>query len=365
MAVTCLLLSIAASGSSLAAAKSSLAPGSYFKFSAAPPALLSVDADGRHTCGVTESHSVVCWGQDAFGEASPNALDRFRVVQGVPKANMVSTASDHSCIVSEAQQVWCWGFGAMGQLGRPYRGVDQPPRLVKGLPPMVSVDAASYATCAVTASGEVWCWGLNNYGQLGFAGQPMRWHPRRVPDLPPVRSLSLSYDHACALTTTGRAWCWGSSIYGQEGRPSRWPPIALPREVPLIVGATQVATTFAASCSVGPRAGVECWGSPMLGLASATSSRDSLVRHVPRSDGARGIWMNQGLACFESATDVLRCWGWDEQSDFLGPHEASNAAFLPTPIAVAIFSRVREVAIADSDVCVLLASNTVQCSGRV
>ena len=63
-----------------------------------------------HTCGTKIDGTVVCWGQDLFGEASP------------PKGEFVSVSAGwqhHTCGVKTDGTVACWGDGGIGQATAP------------------------------------------------------------------------------------------------------------------------------------------------------------------------------------------------------------------------------------------------------
>jgi serine/threonine protein kinase len=66
---------------------------------------LSVSADWEHTCGVTSSGSVACWGADSYGRSSPPS--------GIFKS--VSAGGAHTCGVTSSGSVACWGFDENGQ----------------------------------------------------------------------------------------------------------------------------------------------------------------------------------------------------------------------------------------------------------
>ena len=104
-----------------------------------------------HTCGVRDDGSIVCWGDDAYGQASP------------PKGTFISVSAggNHTCGVRANGSVACWGNDFHGQ-SRP------PPMAFISVSsgggngtawPTDLVDAAH--TCGLRDDYSIACWGHN------------------------------------------------------------------------------------------------------------------------------------------------------------------------------------------------------------
>ncbi len=202
------------------------------------------------------------------GDSSPTPVDVTDLSSGV---RAITAGAFHSCALTTTGVVKCWGHNEYGQLG----GVaDDPvgspggafvdglaqnmaagsgggaaassatPVTVAGLGAGVrAVAAGAFHNCAVTSAGGVKCWGRNDQGQLGTApgapepdGSPagafVDGTPRGL-DAPPnprgttpvavpglavgVSAVSAGNAHSCAVSTTGAVKCWGGNAYGQLG----------------------------------------------------------------------------------------------------------------------------------------------------
>jgi alpha-tubulin suppressor-like RCC1 family protein len=97
---------------------------------------------GSHTCGVTSTGSVECWGPNFFGQSTPPACT----------FESVSAGYGHTCGVTSTGSVECWGYDRHGQ-STPPGGTFE------------TVSAGAYHNCGVTSTGSVECWGSDDQGR--------------------------------------------------------------------------------------------------------------------------------------------------------------------------------------------------------
>ena len=159
----------------------------------------SVSVGQSHTCGVTTGGDVYCWGENAIGQlGNGTQTDASQPVlvsnpaEGPVTFLSVSGGLAHTCGVTNTGVVYCWGFNSHGQLGRPVGFGPVPVRVLDpatGPVTFESVTAGGGHTCAVTDGGASYCWGRNNRGQLGTSepttdfcqgGGPCTFTPVRV-----------------------------------------------------------------------------------------------------------------------------------------------------------------------------------------
>jgi alpha-tubulin suppressor-like RCC1 family protein len=187
-------------------------------------ALKSVDPGANHTCGVTTSSRVFCWGSNSFGQLG-DGTTAYRLVPTLVGGNRlfkkVSAGALHSCALSLDDKAYCWGDNFGGPIGDGTMTRRLVPQAVSGGRTYQELSAGSAQTCAFDFAKHSWCWGNNAFGALGDGTTTTR--------LVPVATLGwLRYDrrpsagsHSCAVTVGGQAYCWGNNGIGQIGDGTR------------------------------------------------------------------------------------------------------------------------------------------------
>ncbi|MFZ5982268.1 MAG: LamG-like jellyroll fold domain-containing protein, partial [Patescibacteria group bacterium] len=218
---------------------------------------------GYHTCAVSNSGNVYCWGNNNYGQAgdetghpayTPNRIPKGAAASGDNDGTYLTNVSDVSiggnstCATTNSGNAYCWGNGDYGQLGRnSTTSSSTPVRVLKGAAASGDNDG-TYLTnvksinmygiygdvnaCAVTNADNLYCWGSNLSGQLGDNTTTQRLIPVRVlkgaaasgdndgTNLTNISSVSLGETHACAASKSGNAYCWGKNANGQLGNDS-------------------------------------------------------------------------------------------------------------------------------------------------
>ena len=185
----------------------------------------SVFAGQMHTCAVTTAGGLKCWGADANGQLGNDAaltdklipVDVSGLTSGVASG---SSGQSHTCAVTTSGALKCWGLNTDGRLGDNTRVSRPTPVDVAGLAAGVSrVSAGQSHTCAVTTSGAVKCWGSDGFGQLGNdTSTDSKLIPVDVLGLTSgAVSVSTSRNTTYAVMNTGELKSWGGDSYGQLG----------------------------------------------------------------------------------------------------------------------------------------------------
>jgi len=134
--------------------------------------LKAVDAGGP-ACALTTSGGVRCWGYNNNGELDNGSSVEFSYspvnVTGLSAGvSSISVGGNHSCAITSTGAVQCWGFGTYGELGHNAWQGSNVPVQVQGLTSgYVAVSAGDLHSCAYSSSKTVRCWGHNSSGELG------------------------------------------------------------------------------------------------------------------------------------------------------------------------------------------------------
>jgi alpha-tubulin suppressor-like RCC1 family protein len=121
----------------------------------------------------------------------------------------------HSCAVTTTNDVLCWGQGTSGQLGTGQFITTPTPTRVVGPATTDSIAVGENAACELFLDQTVACWGQGTLGFLGDGSSISRAVPGPVPGLANVTQIDTA-PHGrtiCALNDQG-VWCWGDNAHG-------------------------------------------------------------------------------------------------------------------------------------------------------
>jgi len=134
-----------------------------------------IAAGGLHSCAVTAGSGVKCWGSNFWGQlGDPTTTGSFvpipvNVVGLAGNVAALTAGNGHTCALTGSGGVKCWGINFSGELGNGSTAIQSTtPVDVTGLITGVGVINAGLGhTCALTTLGSVKCWGNGPQGQLG------------------------------------------------------------------------------------------------------------------------------------------------------------------------------------------------------
>lgn len=147
--------------------------------------VISIEAGYRHTCVVMTSGGVKCWGYNDLNELGDGTrTTRLTPVDVIGLSSVVTAVTgggSHTCALTTSGSVKCWGYNLYGQIGDGGGDTRSSPVDVVDLSDgIIAIDAGDGHTCALTVSGEVKCWGDSSFGQVGDGSFGNRYSPVNV-----------------------------------------------------------------------------------------------------------------------------------------------------------------------------------------
>lgn len=252
--------------------------------------ITDVTASDAYGCALTTGGGVKCWGLDLFMvESSTTPVDIVGLDEG---AAAISSGGDQTCALTTAGAVRCWA---------PRRG-PLTATLVPGLESGVSSIAdGGRHTCVLTVTGGVQCWGDIALGARADGSGIFRSTPTDVSGLTSgVAAIAAGAIHSCALTDAGGVLCWGENFSGQLGDGTdtyRNAPVGV---TGLSSGVTAIFAGGLRSCAFLEAGGVKCWGSPFGATPVDLPGAES---------GVLDLSLGFDHACLLTDGGGIRCWG--------------------------------------------------------
>ena len=162
--------------------------------------ITAISAGSQHTCALTTTNTVKCWGANSFNQLGDNTITQRTTPVDALNADgsnlsdvTAISAAGHSCGLTSTNSVKCWGYNNYGQVGDGTNTISLPVTDVlatgespggQALASISAVTTGANFTCALTSSNSVKCWGHNGNGQLGDGTQTGRNTPVNVQ--PPI-----------------------------------------------------------------------------------------------------------------------------------------------------------------------------------
>lgn len=303
-----------------------------------------ISAGDFHSCLLTESGKVKCWGEHREGALGIGVVPGFgneyfqwaRLKPTeigwlpLPKpVKFIDSGGLSTCVIYKDETAACWGFNPSGNLGGLYGSFGDDEVLEElpaiNLTSIIKIETAtsypSFAelpygqTCALSNDGVLRCWGdrfqANAEGSAGtkFANPSGEESFR----LDHVVDFSVSERFACALVDDATIYCWGHNDSKQLGQSYSGDPVGVGASqdigdaVRLGFFSQKLALGGEQACAISNIGKLKCWGDSSNGIAQSgdllTSSPLFEQQQVVR------VAVGSGVACFIDTEGVLRCWG--------------------------------------------------------
>jgi len=264
--------------------------------------IVQVALGESHSCALDEFGQIKCWGRNNLGQVGTGDSDSVRVIpENVvlnEKAKGVALGSNHTCTLTESAKIYCWGDNTKGQLGLGDSRSRSRPTLVSSIVNPVSLTAGYDKTCAILQDGSAKCWGDGEFGQLGDGDIVNKFLPvfvstsstdksgATVP-LKGIKAISLGYAHSCLIDDKSNLWCWGKAgndrlgvgdTSSESSYTSKSYVFYSSGSSAIMGSAEKVSTAFNHSCLLRVDSTIYCWGkNDYQQLGVFVSDKDSLT----------------------------------------------------------------------------------------
>jgi alpha-tubulin suppressor-like RCC1 family protein len=326
-------------------------------------AFKSASSSLYHTCAITQSDEVYCWGLGDNGQLGDGNLQSSSVpvrvltsaddpdsaLPGGVAIEYVAVGVDNTCVAT-SEDIYCWGSDTAGKLGnggttgrttKPVKVFDATDNSQSALTTggiITGLTAGAHHICAVKNSYDIYCWGEGMYGALGnnasiSSSLPVRTRQGAIGS--DVVYISAGAFHTCYSAANNEIWCWGYGSYGQIGDGTVYATSTVPYKVqtnadnansqlPNNVDILALSSGYYHTCVLASDSAAYCWGRNLegqLGLNNGTvmqqNPRARKVRdHVENPDSELPAGVNLvSLAAGKYHTCALGddkniyCWG--------------------------------------------------------
>jgi alpha-tubulin suppressor-like RCC1 family protein len=141
----------------------------------------AIAAGFQFTCALLGPGSVQCWGWNGQGQLGDgtmtNRVSPTALGLALPVVARVAAGLGHTCAITASGGLRCWGQGVLGELGDGQTSSRPLPPTADTITGISDVALGHNHTCAVLDTGGVRCWGANAYGQLGDGTTTQRLSP--------------------------------------------------------------------------------------------------------------------------------------------------------------------------------------------
>lgn len=366
---------------------------------AARVAAASIAVGDEHSCVLTVTGSVRCWGEGddgrlGYGDTLDRGDNETPAVAGDVDLGGVAVAiaagGAHTCALLTTGRVRCWGEAGQGQLGYGNTtsiGDDETPAEAGDVPvggKVKAIAAGAEHTCAVLRSGTVRCWGSGLDGRLGYADTVQVGSgstPAEVGDVPlggRASAITSGAQHTCAVLMSREIRCWG---YGFAGRLGYGNSDSIgDDETPASAGSVKVGGPVVAAsagslhtCAVLTRGRVRCWGRGLHGRLGYGNGLDVGDNEAPRAAGdvdldrsAVAITAGGEHSCAATNNRYLLCWGRSIYGQ-LGYGNEDSVGGTNTPAQVGLVPILDPIIAVDAGThhtCALVPGGFVRCWGN-
>jgi E3 ubiquitin-protein ligase HERC3 len=326
-----------------------------------------------HTCALSMSGVVKCWGDNFVGQlgngAAPGAgisKTPVSVDLGTGRiAKSLASGYKHTCAILDNGSLACWGLNSHGQLGNGNTTDSSLPVLINlgANRTAKAVATGDIRTCAILDDNSLKCWGSAWHNQVveggaynmdggGLTPQPKSLGTRTA------KAIQIGNGHACAILDNDSVACWGyNGAWGIGDGTTK------SSSTPVLVNlggktAKAIDVKYAHSCAILSDDSVKCWGSAVLGGGAPSPADISLGA----GRTARALATGYGDYCALLDDSSVRCWGYNVHGE-MGQGNTTSS-LVPQVVNLGAGSPALAIAMGWHQVCAVLSTSAVKCWGK-
>ena len=364
----------------------------------------AVSAGGSHTCGLTVTGGVKCWGDNDDGKlGTGDEIDRLTPVDANGLTHGVRQIKAHgsrTCAVTENGELYCWGpdINYDGPNPKTLTPLEKllPQRLEIPPGPVLHVDLSGVAACITVKDKEnLYCWGSNNTGllhDLSQASTRVLVEVKQGGNRRKTTTFSIGDFVACDLAPTLGSnsyvplYCWGSNVFNMLASDKivgNSKPVQVNVNFPsssaslanssfdVDVGRRHVCASSVdrnQSFPALPRY-TQCWGDNTYGgLGDGTTDSKAVPTLVVRKSGVPSFgYVNYDkVECGNDFTcgqnqGLVECWGKNNAGQ-LGDGTTSDSAYAVEVLNLAN-DNVQQIDVGDDHACAVTDAGRIKCWG--
>jgi alpha-tubulin suppressor-like RCC1 family protein len=340
--------------------------------------ITSLSSTKDHVCLNQKNGQMLCWGDGLNGklgtastsaQSIPTPTSSYSAYKEIKDTYSVVTATSHTCSLTNSGEVYCWGEGDDSRLGQSST-TDSTSPIKVSFPehrPVKMIATHDAHNCAITDDGNIHCWGKNIDGQIG-EGSQSNWfgNPTKVTGLGDVMASAISVGDgfSCAVFDNGSIFCWGKNDFGQLGDGTNTNSTQPVLQTLISQQAVTISSGQSHSCAILVTGQVTCWGRNnvgQLGDNTLTDRSTPVIALLPPSKDAVMIDVGISHTCAIMSDGSMYCWGLNANGQLLD----GTTTFQRVPVQSQLPSGKTAVIVAagEGHTCVLTDDSMIYCLG--
>jgi alpha-tubulin suppressor-like RCC1 family protein len=329
---------------------------------AGDPAIALSSAD-VHSCVITESHALFCWGSDVNGALGSDAVadgsftgEPARVEGAWTRVVAAGGSSEpHTCAIADAGTISCWGTNGNAELGTGDDVSRSTPSPILDAGPWIDVAASQAMSCGLRSAGELVCWGYaSDPFRFGFAN-PTFEELTAAPFSERFRTIVMRAGHSCAIDAAGTLYCAGDSDRGRLGHESG-------NDLAIVSPGSRwsaVSVGLDHTCGVASDGTLWCWGANDAGQLGRDGAAAATREQVGTDSDWSAVVAGDRFSCALEREGRAFCWG-DNVDGQLGDGGTASRSSLAE---VTGGLRFRAIAAGGDHACAIGEDGVVYCWG--